>query len=152
MSGDIYKFNVSIIFEIKSLVAQTVKNLPAMQETWVSSLGQKDPLEKGMSTHSSILAWRIPWTEDPCRLQSVGLQRVGHNWGTNTILSSAFVPLGWCANDSPTTWLMLPSLVVWHTEAWMTLHASETWGKWGSSLLPENFFASINRKEIDKKD
>ena len=79
MRGDTYKFSISIIFEIKSLVAQTVKNLPAMQETWVSSLGQKDPLEKGMSTHSSILAWRIPWTEDPCRLQSVGLQRVGHN-------------------------------------------------------------------------
>ena len=62
------QFSVSIIFEIKSLVAQTVKNLPAVQETWVSSLGQKDPLEKGMSTHSSILAWRISWTEEPCRL------------------------------------------------------------------------------------
>ena len=56
MSGDIYKFNVSIIFEIKSLVAQTVKNLPAMQETWVSSLGQKDPLEKETATQSSICA------------------------------------------------------------------------------------------------
>jgi len=48
-----------------SLVAQTVKNLPAMQEIWVQSLSQKDPLEKGMTTHSSILAWRIPWTEEP---------------------------------------------------------------------------------------
>ena len=56
-----------------------VKNLPAMQETQVRSLGQEDPLEKGMATHSSILAWRIPWTEKPGRLQSIGSQRVGHD-------------------------------------------------------------------------
>ena len=62
-----------------SLVAQTLKNLPAMQETGVQSLGQKDALEKGMATQSSILAWRIPWTEEPGRLQSVGLQRVRHD-------------------------------------------------------------------------
>ena len=57
-----------------SLMAQTVKNLPAMQETPVRSLGWEDPLEKGMATHSSILAWRIPWTEEPGGLQSMGLQ------------------------------------------------------------------------------
>ena len=57
-----------------SLVAQTVKNMPAMQETWVQSVGQEDPLEEGMATHSSILAWRIPWTREPGRLQSMGLQ------------------------------------------------------------------------------
>ena len=62
-----------------SLVAQTVKNLPAMQETPVQSLGWEDPLEKGMATHSSILAWRIPWTEEAGGLQSIGLQRVGHD-------------------------------------------------------------------------
>ena len=56
-----------------------VKNLPAMQETWVRSLGWEDSLKKGMATHFSILAWRIPWTEDPGRLQSMGLQRVGHD-------------------------------------------------------------------------
>ena len=56
-----------------------VKNLPAMQETWVQSLGQEDPLEKEMATHSSILAWRIPWTKEPGRLQSMGLQRIGHD-------------------------------------------------------------------------
>ena len=56
-----------------TLVAQTVKNLPAVQETWVPSLGREDPLENGMTTHSSILAWRIPWTEGPVGLQSVGL-------------------------------------------------------------------------------
>ena len=66
------------------LVAQTVKNLPAMQETWVWSLGREDLLEKETVTHSSILAWRVAWTEEPGRLQSIGLQRVGHDWATNT--------------------------------------------------------------------
>ena len=56
-----------------------VKNLPAMQETQVQSLTWKDPLEKGMATHSSVLAWRIPWTEEPGGLQSMGSQRVGHD-------------------------------------------------------------------------
>ena len=60
-------------------MAQIVKCLPVMQETWVQSLGREDPLEKGMATHSSILAWKIPWMEEPGRLQSMGLQRVGHN-------------------------------------------------------------------------
>ena len=62
-----------------SLVAQTVKHLPAMQETWVRSLGQEHPLEKEIATHSSTLAWKIPWSEDPGRLHSMGLQRVGHD-------------------------------------------------------------------------
>ena len=62
--------------EWASLVAQTVKNLPAMQETWVPSLGREGPLEKGMATHPSIPAWRIPWTEEPGGLQSMGSQRV----------------------------------------------------------------------------
>ena len=61
------------------MVAQMVKNLLAMQETWVQSLGQKDPLEKEMATHSSNPAWRIPWTEEPGGLQSLGSQRVGHD-------------------------------------------------------------------------
>jgi len=60
-------------------VAQTVKNLPAMWETQVQSLGGEDPLEKEMATHSSILAWRISWTEEPGELQSMGSQRVGHD-------------------------------------------------------------------------
>ena len=62
-----------------SLVAQRIKRLPAMQETQVRSLHWEDPLEKEMTTHSSILAWRIPWTEEPSGLQSTGLQRVGHD-------------------------------------------------------------------------
>ena len=60
-------------------MAQSVKNLPAMQETWVQSLGQEDPLKKEMENHSSILAWRIPWTEKTARLQSMRLQRVRHD-------------------------------------------------------------------------
>ena len=60
-------------------MAQRVKRLPAMQETWVRSLGQEDPLEKEMATHSNTLAWKIPWTEKPGRLQSMGSQRVGHD-------------------------------------------------------------------------
>ena len=60
-------------------MAQMVRNLPAMQETQVRFAGQEDLLEKGMATHSNILAWRIPWTVEPGRLQSTGLQRVGHD-------------------------------------------------------------------------
>ena len=62
-----------------SLVAQMVKNLSAMQETWIQSLGREDPLEKEMATHSRTIAWKIPWTEEPGRLQSMGSQRVGRN-------------------------------------------------------------------------
>ena len=68
-----------LILLIDSLVAQTVKRLYTMQETRVQSLGQEDPLEKEMATHSSTLAWKIPWTEEPGRLQSIRLQRVGHD-------------------------------------------------------------------------
>ena len=60
-------------------MAQRLKHLPAMWETWVRSLGREDPLEKEMATYSSILAWRIPWTEEPSVLQSTGSQRVGHD-------------------------------------------------------------------------
>ena len=70
-------FTTSATWE--ALVAQTVKNLPEMQKTWVQSLGREDPLEEVMTTHSSILAWRIPWTEEAGGLQSMGSQRVGHD-------------------------------------------------------------------------
>ena len=65
--------------ELASLVAQRLKRLPGMQETQVRSLGREDPLEKEMATHSCTLAWRIPWREEPGGLQSMGLQRVGHD-------------------------------------------------------------------------
>ena len=67
-----------------SLVAQTVKNPPAMWETWVWSLGWEDGLEKGTYIYSSVLVWKLPWTEEPGRLQSIGLQKVGHDWVTFT--------------------------------------------------------------------
>ena len=76
-----------------SLVAQRLKRLPAMQEMWVWSLGQEDPLEKEMATHSSILAWSIPWTEEPGRLQSMGSQRVGHKWATSLLNTGEWVKL-----------------------------------------------------------
>ena len=65
-----------------------IKNLPARQETWVLSLGGEDPLEKGMATHSTILAWEIPWMEEPDWLQSMGLQRVEHNLATEQQMST----------------------------------------------------------------
>ena len=64
-------------------MAQRVKRLPTVWETWVRSLGQEDPLEKEMATHSSTLAWKIPWTEEHSRLQSMGSQRVGHDQATS---------------------------------------------------------------------
>ena len=67
------------MFNGASLVTQKVKHLLSMKENWVQSLGWKDPLEKGMATHSSIFAWKIPWMEEPGRLQSTGSQRVGHD-------------------------------------------------------------------------
>ena len=70
-----------------SLVAQRLKHLPAMQESWVQSLGLEDPLEKEMATHSSFLAWRIPWMEEAGGLQFMGSQRVRHDWATSLSLS-----------------------------------------------------------------
>ena len=72
---------------LTSLVAQMVKRLSTIRETWVPSLGQEDPLEKEMAILSSTIAWKIPWTEEPSRLQSMGLQRVGHDWVTSLLLS-----------------------------------------------------------------
>ena len=104
--GLIFKWeNIPYLFYIKaintlyttikaSLVAQRLKHLPAMWETWVRSLGRKDPLEKEKATHSSILAWRIPWTKEPGRLQSVGSQRVRHDWETS--LSFLSFSLSFC--------------------------------------------------------
>ena len=83
-----------------SLVAQTVKCLPAMQETRVRFLGWEDPLEKEMATHSSILAWEISWTEEPGRLQSMGSQRVGHDWATSL---SLFTFMHWRRKCQPTS-------------------------------------------------
>ena len=72
-----------------TIVAHVVKNLPTVQETGIQSLHQEEPLEKGMATRSSTLAWRIPWTEEPGRLQSMGSPRVGHDWVTDTWLDNS---------------------------------------------------------------
>ena len=94
------------------LMAQMVKNLSTVQETWVQFLGWKDPLEKGMTTHSSILAWRIPWTEEPGRLQSMGLKRGRHNWVTFIYIHTLMT--GWlCSEKCRATipnWLQLEQL------------------------------------------
>jgi len=79
------------------LVAQTVKNLPAVRETWVQSLGWEDPLEKEVSTHCSILSRKIPWTEEPGRLQSMESQSIRHNWMTNTFSAK----LAWFLGEGP---------------------------------------------------
>ena len=82
---------------VTSLVAQTVKRLPTVKQTWVRSRGQEDPMEKEMATHSSTLAWKIPWTEERSRLQSMGSQRVGHDWVTSLHLT---IPSGSNSKES----------------------------------------------------
>ena len=99
-----------------SLVAQMVRSRPAMQETWVRSLDWEDPLEKETATHSSIPAWEIPRTEEPGRLQSMGLQRVRHDWGTNSCIGSSWFSsvLSFLPQDK----LLGTSLVV----EWLRIH------------------------------
>ena len=77
--GSFYGGSKDTLVSWASLVAHLVKNLPAIWKTWIRFLGWEDPLEKGKATHSSILAWRIPWREEPGRLQSMGSQRMGQN-------------------------------------------------------------------------
>ena len=108
----------------KSPAAQQWRNLPPMQETRVQSLGQKELLEKEMATHSSILAWRVPRTEEPGRLQSMGSQRARHDWATEwqpppspspclSVLSPALVPEEWPVRTAPGTPCFLASLWMW---------------------------------------
>ena len=130
-------FTHGSVYVWASLEAQMVKNLLAMQETWVQFLGQEGPLEEKMATHSSILAWRIPWTEEPGGLQSMGWQRVESNWATNSfsihmsVVLSPFVP-----SSPPLTvsiWVDLESVIqseenqrkiscintyIWNLEKW----------------------------------
>ena len=95
-----------------SLVAQTEKRLPAVQETWVWSLGWEDPLEKEMATHSSTLAWKIPRTEEPGRLQSMGSQRVGHDWVTSLLLTRMVITFLSRSKRLLISWLQSPSTVI----------------------------------------
>ena len=92
----------------KPLVAQMLRSPPAVQETQVQSLGQEDPLDKSRATHSSILAWRIPWTEEPGGLQSMGSRRVGQDWATDTLIfTSSFSYLNSCVSIAESVKLTL---------------------------------------------
>ena len=95
-----------------SLVAQTEKSLPARQEARVWSLGWKDPLEKGMATHSSILAWKFPWMGEPGGPQSMELQRVRHDWATNTH-TPPYIPPPTHTHSPPPSWLVIYPRVCW---------------------------------------
>ena len=91
----------------KDLMAQTVKRLSTMWETRVRSLGREDPLEKEMAIHSSTIAWKIPWTEEPGRLQSMGSQRVGHDWATSLTHLLTYEMMGYKKGDASCTQEML---------------------------------------------
>ena len=111
-------------------MAQRLKCLPAMQETWVRSLGWEDPLEKEMATHSSILAQRIPWTEEPGRLQSTGSQRVRHDWASSLslspTLSNLLLPFGGCSYPNTITCITFPpNPLFWYN--WSILYSLKRW-------------------------
>ena len=110
-----------------SMVAQSVKNPPAIRETWVWSLGWEDLLEKGMATHSSMLAWKIPWTDEPGRLQSMGSQRVGHDWATFTFTFS-YYSLSSFTND----WKSIHSANIYWVTADIARHRDTVRDKTGS--------------------
>ena len=117
-----FSVNISYKGNWAYLVAQWLKNLPAVQETWVLSLGQEDPLEKEVANHSSILAWTIPPREEPGSVQFMGLQRVGHDWATDTHTHKGnyTYPGATCLDESPTL----------SFTSWITL---------GKSLTPRSF-------------
>ena len=125
-----------------SLVAWMVKNLLTIPETWVLFLGQEDPLEKGMATHSSILAWRIPWTEEPGGLQSMGSLRGGHDWATSL---SLFTFTQWRRQWQPTP-VFLPGeshgqrRLVGYSPWGLTESDTTEWLNW--TELNVNFWAS----------
>ena len=101
-----------------SLVAQTVKHLSTMRETWVQSLGQEDPLEKEMAIHSSTIAWKVPWTEEPGRVKSMGSQRVRHDWAT-----SLSFPLAYAAESLLKMLPKVPNSLLIQTLLWALLWA-----------------------------
>ena len=111
-------------------VVLVVKNLPAKQETRVQSLGQEDPLEKGMATHSSIPAWRIPWTEEPGRLQSIGSQRVRHDWSDLALMHT------W-AKKIMSRWQWCVSLLSWVRHIRVATLAATSWGEMTESQKRE---------------
>ena len=126
-----------------SLVAQMVECLPAVRETRVQSLGREDPLEEEMATHSSTLAWKIPWTEEPGRLWSMGSQRVGHDWATSVSFSAKWDHIflkweHWRPTESQT-------LVTYHKE-WTFL--CQSWKPHFPSLSPELPLPLLERSRL----
>ena len=116
---------------LASLAAQRLKHVPPMRETRVWSLGREDSLEKEMATHSSILVWRIPWMEEPGGLQSMGLQRVGHDWVTSLSLSEEKN----CSHlDLCFFWDHSMSLLSSFFSSWWTGEKSECWVIWRNSV------------------
>ena len=137
-----------------------VKNLPSMKGTWVQSLGQEDPMEKVMVTHSRILAWRILWTEEPCGLQPMRLQRVGHDWATDTFTSLSvlhftgkelvcqFRRLKRCRFDSwigsipwGRTWQPTPVFLPGESHAQRSLAGNSPWGHTESDMTEVTYHA-----------
>ena len=128
-----------------SLVAQRLKRLPAMQETWVRSLGWEDPLEKEMATHSSIPAWRIPWMEEPGGLQSTGSQRVRHDWVIS--LSFSFTRYQSNAKNSPIQVSTVHELWTFRCSSWILKRQRNQRSNWQhlldhgkSKRVPENLY------------
>ena len=130
-----------------SLLAQTVRNLPAMQETWAWSLGWESFLEKGMAIHSSILAWRIPWTEEPGQLQSVGSQRVGCDWVTNTH-THTFLSTGYISTLQGLSYLQ--NVLHLHHECSMILKISNK--RLPSNSLPSNSPTPLSKSGAQNKN
>ena len=114
-----------------SLVAQMVKHLSTMWETRVRSLGREDPLEKEMAIHSSTIAWKIPWTEEPGRLQSMGSQRVRHDWATDNNKS-----IYWLITLL-TLFSLVPSSMLWVGSVIHSITQMKTWGLRELRILPK---------------
>ena len=120
---DLIHFEGLLFFFVCLFLAQMITNLPAIQETQVQSLDQEDNPEKGMTTHSSILAWRIPRTEEPGGLQSMGSQRVRHDWATNT---STFTLGAILRRDGSLCRILFCSLSRWVSPLFLYWHSTKT--------------------------
>ena len=126
-----------VVYSWASLVAQLVRNPPAMQETWVWSLGWEDPMEEGMATHSCILVCRIPWTEEPGRLQSMGLQRVRYDWATKHMAQHSMIILTSAASSFRSRSVVLtlvctlqsPEKLYKNTNPWIPLSEILIWSE-----------------------
>ena len=142
MSSVLYKKDIVLTLPVyllirtkrlrSALVAHRLKRLPAMQEIWVWSLGGEDPLEKEMAIHSSILAWRIPWTEEPGGLQSTGSQRVWHDWATSLTQETWWT---WVWVNSGSWWWTRKPGVLWFMGSKRVGHNWATELNWTEEIM-----------------